>query len=166
MVTKNANEPSWVAAAISIPFISRTETTHAAAATPIVAVSAAGVATVLVLVMAAPPRLEPVLVPAPRGEVEEALCPHQGLCAAVVGGVGVVDNAVLKREDAHTLPLRPGLVDVSIVVVGAISLLLLGEGGTEVESEIAPKRRNPRESPAHLPLVVLELLQRGDRLTN
>jgi hypothetical protein len=30
----------------------------------------------------------------------------------------------------------------------------------------SPERRNPRESPAHLLLVVLEVLQRGDRLTN
>jgi hypothetical protein len=41
-----------------------------------------------------------------------------------------------------------------------------GEGGAEFVSEIAPERRNPRESPAHVPLVVMELLQRGDRLTN
>ena len=42
----------------------------------------------VVLVVAAPPRLgelEPVLVPAPRGEVEELVGPHQGLDATGVG---------------------------------------------------------------------------------
>src|SRR5258707_6575478 len=60
----------------------------------------------VVLVVAAPPRLgelEPVLVPAPRGEVEELVGPHQDLDATGVGGVGVVDSAVLECEDAHTL---------------------------------------------------------------
>jgi hypothetical protein len=52
------------------------------------------------------------------------------------------------------------------VVVGAASLLLLGEGDAEVVVEVAPERRHPRESPAHSPLVVLELLQRGDRRTH
>src|SRR5262249_51746630 len=69
----------------------------------------------VVLVVAAPPRLgeiEPVLVPAPRGEVEELVGPHQGLDATGVGGVGVVDSAVLEREDAHTLFLWLGLVDM------------------------------------------------------
>src|SRR5262249_20589220 len=32
--------------------------------------------------------------------------------------------------------------------------------------EVAAQRRNPREPPAQLPLVVLELLQRGDRRTH
>src|SRR5688572_4121021 len=101
--------------------------------------------------MAAPPRLgelEVVLVPAPRGEVEELVGPHQGLDATGVGGVGVVDSAVLKREDAHTLLLRLGLIDMPEVVVGAVSPLLLGEGDAEVVVEVAPERRNPRESPA------------------
>src|SRR5215207_8377083 len=52
------------------------------------------------------------------------------------------------------------------VVLSAISPLLLGEGSTEVVVEVAPERRNPRKSPAHLPLVVLEIPQRGDRGTN
>src|SRR5262245_11149389 len=52
------------------------------------------------------------------------------------------------------------------VVVGAVSPLLLSEGDAEVVVEVAPERRNPRESPAHLPLVLLELLRRGDRRTN
>src|SRR5918993_1679711 len=128
---------------------------------PITASSSA----LVVLVVAAPPRLgelEPVLVPAPRGEVEELVGPHQGLDATGVGGVGMVDSAVLEREDAHTLLLRLGLVGMPEVVVGAVPPLLLGEGDAEVVVEVAPERRNPRESPAHLPLVVLELLQRGD----
>src|SRR5687768_9429971 len=105
--------------------------------------------------MAAPPcvgGLEPFLVPAPRSEVEQAVCPHQRLDAAGVGGVGVMDRAVLEREDTHTLPLWLGLVDMPKVVVGTVSLLLFGEGGAEVVFEVAPERRNPRESPAHLPL--------------
>src|SRR5438874_13619588 len=107
----------------------------------------------LVLVMAAPPYLDPLLVPAPRSEVEEPVGRLQRFVAAGVGGVGVVDGAVLQREDAHTFLLRLGLVDMLIVVYGAISLLLLGEGGAEVVPETARERRNPRESPAHLPLV-------------
>src|SRR6266545_3002025 len=51
--TKNANEPSPVATPMSIPFICRTATTQDAAASPSVAVSAAAVAAVLALVMAA-----------------------------------------------------------------------------------------------------------------
>ena len=118
----------------------------------------------IVFVVAAPPTFfEPVLVSAPRGEVEETVNPHEDLGSTVVGGVGVVDSTVLKCEDAHTLPLRPGLVDMSVVVVSAVSLLFLGEGGTEIVFEVAPERRNPWELPTHFPLVVLELLQRGDR---
>src|SRR5262245_57665287 len=59
----------------------------------------------VVFIVAAPPRLEPILVPAPRGEVEKLVGPHQGLGATGIGGVGVVDSAVLEREDAHTLLL-------------------------------------------------------------
>src|SRR3989442_14115877 len=51
--TKTANEPSGVATPVSIPFICRTATTQDAAASPSVAVSAAAVAAVLALVMAA-----------------------------------------------------------------------------------------------------------------
>jgi hypothetical protein len=54
--------------------------------------------------------------------------------------VGVVDSAVLERKDAHTLLLRLGFVDVPEVVVGAVSPLLLGEGGAEVVVEVAPER--------------------------
>jgi hypothetical protein len=50
--TKNANEPSSVAAPMSIPFICRTATTQDAAASPRVAASAAAVTAVLALVMA------------------------------------------------------------------------------------------------------------------
>src|SRR5439155_18472070 len=89
----------------------------------------------------------------------------QGLDATGVGGIGVVDNAVLERKGAYALLLRLGLVDMPEVVLGAVSPLLLGEGDAEVVVEVAPERRDPRESPAHLPLVVLELLQRGDRCT-
>jgi hypothetical protein len=49
----------------------------------------------------------------------------------------VVDRAVLEREDAYTLLLRLGLVDMLVVVVGAVSPLLLGEGGAEVVLEVA-----------------------------
>ena len=78
----------------------------------------------------------------------------------------MVDSAVLQREDAHALLLRLGLVDMLVVVVGAVSLLLLGEGGSEVVPEVAAERRNPRKSPAHLPLIALELRQQRDRFTN
>src|SRR5918994_5637513 len=96
-----------------------------------------------IFVMAAPPRLgkfEPVLVSAPRGEVEELVGPHQCFGATSIGGVGVVDSAVLQREDAHALFLRLVFVDMLIVVVSAAALLFLGEGDSEVVSEVAPER--------------------------
>jgi hypothetical protein len=61
--------------------------------------------------------------------------PHQGLDATRIGRVGMVDSAALRREDAHTPLLRLRLVDVSEVVVGAVSQLRLGEGGAEVEGQ-------------------------------
>src|ERR671935_306150 len=95
---------------------------------------------VAVLIVATPPDFfELVFVPAPRGEVKETVNPHQGLRATRVGGVRVVDSAVLEREGAHALLLRLGLVDVLVVVVGAVFLLLFGEGGAEVVFEVAAK---------------------------
>src|SRR5262245_61959856 len=125
--------------------------------------------TLLVLIVAAPPRLtelELVLIPAPRGEVENLVGAHQGLDATGVRGISVIDSAVLEREDTQTLPLRFGRVDMPEVVVGALGALLFGEGGAEVVVEVGAERRNPRESPSHLSPVVLELRQWGYRRTN
>ena len=52
------------------------------------------------------------------------------------------------------------------VVVGAVSLLLLGERGAEVVPEVAAEGRDPGEPPAHPGRVRPQLLQRGDRLAD
>src|SRR5258706_3797703 len=61
---KNANEPSWVATPMSIPFICRTATTQDAAASPNVAVSAAALPAVVALVRAiATPLFRDIVAP-------------------------------------------------------------------------------------------------------
>src|SRR4051812_19701198 len=105
MAANDANRPSRVAAPISIPlistipFICRTATIQDAAASPSVAASAAAVAAVLVFVMAAPP--DACLVAAERRTVEPLVHAPQAVQPARIGGVGMVDDAVLERECAH-----------------------------------------------------------------
>jgi hypothetical protein len=48
-----------------------------------------------------------------------------------------VYDAVLDREVAHSLAPRREPIDRAEVVFGAVPMLLLGEGGTEVILEIA-----------------------------
>src|SRR4029079_17797290 len=59
----------------------------------------------VVLVMAAPP--EPRLVAAFRCAVEPLVHAPQAVQAARVGGIGVVNDAVLEHERAHARPLSP-----------------------------------------------------------
>ena len=74
---------------------------------------------------------------AQRRQVEDPEGSHQLLDSAVVRGVGVVNDPVLERENAHPLTLRHGLINVAEVVLTTVPLLLLREGGVEVVPEIA-----------------------------
>src|SRR5215216_5822688 len=85
----------------------------------------------LVLVVAVPPGRGLFLVATEWRQVQHPVGPHQLLDSAVVGGVGVVHDAVLEREGAHPLSLGRDLVDVAEVVLGPVPLLLLCEGSTE-----------------------------------
>jgi len=49
------------------------------------------------------------------------------------------------------------------VVFDALALLLLGEGGVEIEVEIAAERGRPGKRPAHPPLIRLQLRERRPR---
>src|SRR5262245_19252128 len=121
-----------------------------------------------VLVVAAPP--EARLVASPGGAVEPLVHAPEAVDSARVGGIGVVDNAILERERAHARPLarvrgriRPGrgrhLNDrslaaaqlprplVPVVVLDALALLRLGEPDTEVGVEVAAERGGPGERP-------------------
>ena len=53
--------------------------------------------------MAAPPDAR--LVAAPGGAVEPLIHAPEAIQSARVGGIGVVDDAVLEHERAHTRPL-------------------------------------------------------------
>src|SRR5438093_12008487 len=57
----------------------------------------------LVLVVAAPP--DPRLVAAPGGAVEPLVHAPEAVQSARIGGIRVVDDAVLERERAHARPL-------------------------------------------------------------
>jgi predicted dithiol-disulfide oxidoreductase (DUF899 family) len=118
----------------------------------------------LVFVVTVPPGPWGFLVATQRRQVENPEGPHQLLDSAVVGGVGVVHDPVLECERAQPLSLRQGLINVAEVVLGAVSLLLLGEGGTEVVLEVAAEGGDPGKAPAHPLLVEPELLQGSDRL--
>src|SRR5262249_36659429 len=59
----------------------------------------------VVLVVAAPPGSR--LVASPGGAVEPLVHAPETVQSARIGGVGVVDDAVLERERAHTRPFAP-----------------------------------------------------------
>src|SRR3954453_4422676 len=114
-------------------------------------------------------RLLPVLLAAERGQVEEGGRPAGPLRAAGEGGVRVEHLAVHgeERADARLFggaverPAEPGrrqLVTRSVVELhgsdGGV------EADVEVVVEVAAVRRVPREGPAPLRLVALELGQR------
>src|SRR5450755_964173 len=141
----------------------------------------------VVLVVAAPP--EAVLVAAERRAVEPLVHAPQAVEPARVRRVGVVDDAVLKRERAHAgpfppvrLPVRPDdarceLVEsgavlagrrpevrlAEVVLGGARLPLLPGDGGLEVVVEVAAGRGRPGEAPAHPLPVGLQSVERGPR---
>src|SRR6266704_4814280 len=142
----------------------------------------------VVLVVAAPPDAR--LVAPLGGAVEPLEHAPEAVHSARIGGIGVVDDAVLERERAHARPLarvrghvgsghgregdrplgggfRPRVqrVAAALVVVfyGPIALLLLGEPDVEVEIEVAAERGRPRKRPPHPPLVRLQLIERSAR---
>src|SRR5207249_7862475 len=142
----------------------------------------------VVLVVAAPPDAR--LVAPLGGAVEPLEHAPEAVHSARVGGIGVVDHAVLERERAHARPLarvrghvgsghgregdrplgggfRPRVqrVAAALVVVfdEPLALLLLGEPDVEVEVEVAAERGRPGKRPPHPPLVRLQLRERRPR---
>src|SRR5688572_11944898 len=132
----------------------------------------------VVLVVAAPPDARLV---APLGSAVQPLVhAPEAVHSARIGGIGVVDDAVLERERAHAGPLarvgrrvgsghrreRRGPVGCRargylgdrrlapvVVLDGPLALLLLREADAEVEVEVAAEGGRPREGPSHPPLV-------------
>src|SRR6058998_264946 len=126
----------------------------------------------VVLVVAAPPGARLV---APLGRAVEPLVhAPEAVQSARIGGIGVVDDAVLERERAHARPLarvrgrvgsdsgrelgdrlrdrrRVHRVAAAPVVVfdAPLALLLLAEPDVEVEVEIAAERGRPGKRPPH-----------------
>src|SRR5215468_4969051 len=120
----------------------------------------------VVLVVAAPPDAR--LVPPLGGAVEPLVHAPEAVQAAGIGGIGVVDEAVLERERAHAwllarvrghvgaahgreedgslvaglrtlTPLERRLAPV-VVFAAPCALLLLGEPDVEVGVEVAAER--------------------------
>src|SRR2546425_4939101 len=142
----------------------------------------------VVLVVPAPPDARLV---APLGcAVEPLVHAPEAVQSARIGGIGVIDDAVLEHERAHARPLarvrgyvgsahsragdrplgggfRLGIqrVVAALVVVFDVplALLLLGDRDVEVEVEVAAERGRPGKRPAHPPLVRLQLRERRPR---
>src|SRR5215204_7388875 len=141
----------------------------------------------LVLVVAEPP--DASLVAPLGGTVEPLVHAPEAVQSARVGGRGVVDDAVLEYERAHTRPLagvrgqvgsgsgrelgdRPLAATLRILALlprslapvvvfdTPLALLHLGEPDVEVEVEVAAKRGCPGKCPPHPPLVRLQLRER------
>src|SRR5437667_4622781 len=138
----------------------------------------------VVLVVAAPP--DAGLVASPRGAVEPLVHAPETVHSARIGGIGVVDVAVLERKRAHAWPLAYVGVHVGsahgskltcpvgrrarryvaerllavVVVFDALALFLLRERGAEGGGEIATDRGRPRKGRAHSPSVRLQLRER------
>src|SRR6266566_2251918 len=141
----------------------------------------------VVLVVAAPPEARLV---APLGcAVEPLVHAPQAVHAARIGGIGVVDRAVLECERAQALPLtyegrpvgagsgcdlggrpllaglqqRPLVLGAEVVFHDVRPLLLLSPRRLQVVAEIVSGARRPGEAPPHPPLVRLELRERRPR---
>src|SRR5438094_10290751 len=141
----------------------------------------------VVLVVAAPPDAR--LVASPGGAVEPLVHAPEAVHSARIGGIGVVDDAVLERERAHARSLarvcghvgsahdseRSGPVGCRarrylgerflalVVVFDALALLLLCGRDVEVEVEVADDRGRPGKGPAHSLFVRLQLRERRPR---
>jgi hypothetical protein len=140
--------------------------------------------------VAAPPDARLV---APLGcAVEPLVHAPEAVQSARVGGIGVVDDAVLERERAHARPFArvrghigsghgrdlgdwplaatlrtlaplPRRLAPVVVFDAPLALLLLGEPDVKVEVEVAAERGRPGKRPAHPPLVRLQLRKRRAR---
>src|SRR5436190_17633353 len=118
----------------------------------------------LVLIVAAPP--DAGLVASLRSAVEPLVHAPQAVQSTGIGGIGVVDNAVIERERAHARPLAYVCVHVGsahgseltgpvgrgarryradgflllVVVFDPLALFLFRERGAEVGVELAVGR--------------------------
>src|SRR5579875_484931 len=126
-----------------------------------------------VVLVAAPPPDAALAAPL-GGAIEPLVCAPQAVEPTGVGGIGVVDGAVLAHEGAHARPVAPvgGRIDAArfrelddrrrgdigvqrvgaarVVVLGAaLALLFFGDRDAEVEIEVAAVRGRPGEGPAH-----------------
>jgi hypothetical protein len=135
--------------------------------------------------VAAPPDAR--LVASLGGAIEPLVHAPEAVQSARVGGIGVVDDAVLEHERTHARPLARVRAHVSsghgrdlrdrplvaaqlprrlapVVVFDApLALLLLSELDVEVEVEVAAERGCPGKRPPHPPLVRLQLCERRPR---
>ena len=137
----------------------------------------------VVLVVAAPPDARFV---APLGcAVEPLVHAPEAVQSARIGGIGMVDDAVLEHERAHARPIarvrgrvgsahgreladrlrvrcRVQRVAAAPVVVfdDPPALLLFGDRDVEVEVEVAAERGRSGKNPPHPPLVCLQLRER------
>src|SRR5882757_3172257 len=130
----------------------------------------------VVLVMAAPPDAR--LVAPLGGAVEPLVRAPEAVQSARIGGIGVVDDAVLERERAHARPLArvgghvgsghsrkrsgpvgcrargyfgEGLLVLVVVFDAFLALLLLGVRGVEIVVEVTTERGRPGKRPPHSP---------------
>src|SRR5688572_11538863 len=141
----------------------------------------------VVFVVAAPPDATRLVAPL-GGAVEPLVHAPEAVQPARVGGIGVVDGAVVEREGAHAGPLArirshvgsahgreqgfrplaatlltgaPRQLRLALeIILDPLALLLLRIGGGEVVVEVAAVRGRPGKRPAHPPL---ERLQRRER---
>src|SRR5215208_7144628 len=117
-----------------------------------------------VLVVSARPAVE-VAAASLRRPVEQLPGRIEGVGAAVVRRVRVVDDAVLERERAQAVELVAANVDLVGVLrrpeveAAAGTALLVGEGA-EVEVEVAVAVRDPGKAPLHPLLVRVQALER------
>src|SRR6266536_6483574 len=140
----------------------------------------------VVLVVAAPPDAR--FVAPLGGAVEPLVHAPEAVQSARIGGIGVIDDAVLERERAHARPFAYVRVHVGaahggelagsvgcrarryrgdrfllfVVVFDALALFLFCERGAEVGVELAG-RRPLGKSPAHSPFEFLQLRERRPR---
>ena len=141
----------------------------------------------VVLVVSAPP--DASLVASLGCAVEPLVHAPEAVQSARIGGIGVVDDAVLEHERAHarplarirghvgsgsgrelgdgplaatlrTLALLPRRLAPVVVFDTPLALLHVGEPDVEVEVEVGAKRGRPGKCPPHPPLVRLQLRER------
>src|SRR6476646_3101097 len=137
----------------------------------------------VVFIVAAPPHTG--LVAAEWRAVEPRIHAPNGIHAALVGRVGVVDDTVLLREGAQAGPffavgrpvrsdagrdrsdegilvglLQPEVDGAEVVLDGSSLPFLICMGHVEVVVEVAISRGRPGKAPAHPLLVGLQFRQR------